>query len=105
MKANRSLREFKDDRKAFAAQMGGMIALLVAIIVGVLVFYQLNSSLEFTNNRPSNTVDIAQRATWNNTNATASTVFTLLPIVAIVMIAGIILAVVTRFGTGAGGGI
>jgi ABC-type phosphate transport system permease subunit len=86
------------DKHGFAQQMGMMIGLLVAIIIGVLVFYSVNSGIQF-----SDSGTVASRAAWNNTNSTASTVWTLLPIVAIVMIASIILAVVMGFGGKPGG--
>ena len=89
------------NEEAFARQMGGMVALLVAIIVGVMVFYSINEGVQMNINSvgPHN---YEYQAQWNTTNTTASTVFTLLPIVAVVIIAGIILAVVTRFGGGGG---
>lgn len=90
--------KFLKNNRAFAQQMGAMVALLVAIIVGVLVFYSVNGGINFSGGGT-----VASRATWNTTNSTASTVWTLLPIVAIVMIASIILAVVTGFGGKSGG--
>lgn len=83
---------------AFAQQMGAMVGLLVAIIIGVLVFYSVNGGISFSDGGT-----VASRSTWNTTNSTASTVWTLLPIVAIVMIASIILAVVMGFGSNKGG--
>lgn len=86
---------------AMTAQLGGMIALLVAIIIGVLVYFSVVGGLGInTASYPA-----AATAQLNNTNSTAQTVFTLLPIVAIVMIAGIILFVVTKFGQSSGGGV
>lgn len=95
------MRQLWKNRHGMAAAMGGMIALLVAIIVGVLVYYSVVGGLGID----YQTYGSDANAALNNTNATASTVFTLLPIVAIVMIAGIILAVVARFGGGGGGGL
>ncbi|GAG55177.1 unnamed protein product [marine sediment metagenome] len=89
----------KNEDNAFSEVMGGMIALLVAIIIGVLVYYSVVGGLALS----STAYGSAATDALNNTNATASTVFTLLPIVAIVMIAGIILAVVGGFGRSSGG--
>ena len=91
--------KFLKNKNAMAAQLGAMVALLVAIIIGVLVYFSVVGGLGI------NTTDypVAATAQLNNTNTTAQTVFTLLPIVAIVMIASIILFVVSRFGTGGGG--
>jgi len=93
------MRSLIHNKQGFAKVMGGMVALLVAIIIGVLVFYSVNDGITFTDST------VGSRAAWNNTNSTASTVWTLLPIVAIVLIASIILGVVTNFGGGKGGGL
>jgi len=94
------MKKLLKDKHAVTAQLGGMIALLVAIIIGVLVYYSVVGGLGID----TQTYNANATAQLNNTNSTASTVFTLLPIVAIVLIASIILFVVTRFGAGAGGG-
>lgn len=91
--------KFLKNNKAMAAQLGGMVALLVAIIIGVLVYFSVVGGLGVD----TATYPAAATAQLNNTNTTAQTVFTLLPIVAIVMIASIILFVVSKFGGGGGG--
>ena len=80
----------KLDNNGFAVAVGGVIAVLVSIVVGLLVYYKIAGSI---NGLPAAGVTAAA-----NVNTTANTVFTLAPIVAIVMIAGIILAVVMGFG-------
>ena len=92
------MRKLLHNKQGFARVIGGLIALLVAIIIGVLVFYSVNEGLSFTGGGT-----VTSRANWNSTNSTAATVWSLLPIVAIVMIASIILGVVTNFGGGKGG--
>jgi hypothetical protein len=57
---------------------------------GILVYYKIAGSI---NGMPAAGVTAAA-----NVNTTANTVFQLMPIVAIVVIAGIILAVVMGFG-------
>jgi len=105
MKANLAARRsLRKDNWAIAKAMGAMIALLVAIIVGVLVFYEVNDNITFDNDA-SSAGHVLYRSARNNTNDTASTVFTLLPIIAIVLIASIILGVVTGFGARPSGGI
>ena len=84
---------WKDDH-AYAGMVGAVIAVLVSIIVGILVYYKIAGSI---NGLPAAGVTAAA-----NVNTTANTVFTLAPIVGIVMIAGIILAIVTNFGRGQG---
>lgn len=98
--------KFLRNNEAIAQAIGGMVALLVAIIIGVLVFYSVNDGITFsqTGGIPAGGTT-ASRATWNQTNSTAGTVWTLVPIVAIVMIASIILGVVMAFGTRPGAGV
>ena len=80
----------KLDDRGFAAAVGGVIGVLVSIVVGILVYYKIAGSI---NGLPAAGVTAAA-----NVNTTANTVFTLAPIVDIVLIAGIILAVVMGFG-------
>jgi len=77
--------------------MGVVIATLIAIVIGVLVWYKLNSAV-FAANFVSGKPQVALNATWLSVNTTANTVWTLFPIVCIVLIAGIVLAVVMGFG-------
>ena len=94
----------KNHKAQMAVALGGMIALLVAIIIGVLVFYEINDNISFDSANTS-AEQAKYRAARNTTNDTAETVFTLLPIIAIVLIASIILAVVSGFGGRKGGGL
>ena len=175
MKANQKTKSFRSDTNGNTKLVGGIVALLLVIIVGVLVFYQTEDSVssfdeqyeEFTGYTrwaggttgsnytgvtitlsisPNNAADtnvtcynesggageiegypaftlnhknivIAGNATGNFTqvNVTytthmgsdsaevmgmAGTIFSLLPLIALVMVAGVILAVVMNFGSG-----
>ena len=84
--------------------IGVVVALLVSIIIGVMVWYKIAGSVLYAGWAGTTGYNAANRAaalaTANATNTTASTVFTLLPVVAIVVVAGIILAIVTNFGKG-----
>jgi len=93
VKANQ---KFRYNDKAFADAVGTVVALLLTIIIGVLVFWQVSDSIEMESEE-------ANRSK-NETTDMASTVFSLLPIVALVVVASIILAVVMGFGAGAGAG-
>ena len=69
--------------------------MLLTIIIGVLVFWEVNDSI---------TLDSTDaNESRNETTDMASTVFSLLPLVALVVVASIILAVVMGFGGGKGG--
>jgi hypothetical protein len=77
-----------------ASMVGVVIAGLVAIVIGVLIWYKMNTAIYAANG----SVKGAQGAVWNTSNASANTIWTLFPIVAIVVISGVILAVVMGFG-------
>lgn len=83
-----------NDTKADAKMVGAIVALLVVITIGLLVYYEIAGSIAI-NNASGVTAAAA-------VNTTANTVFTLAPIVAIVLIASLILFYVTRFGGGGG---
>jgi len=90
-----------------AAMMGIVVATLIAIVVGVMIWYKLSASVFAsagiparltTSTTASNVSRATQLAVWNSTNATANTIWTLFPIVCIVLIAGVVLAIVMGFG-------
>jgi len=84
-----------------------MVVLLVGIVIGVMVFWEINQSLSFSHHGPTTGAPLAvfnsTMTTWSSINSTASTVFTMAPIIAIVGIAGIILAIIIGFGQGGRG--
>ena len=95
MKANQKFLEFKRDNQAYTKVVGGLVALLLTIIVGILVFWEVNDAIELDSTEANTSRDA--------TTVMASTVFQLLPIVALVIVAGIILGVVLGFGGGKSG--
>lgn len=91
MKSNQS-NKLKADEHGYAAAVGGLVALLVTIIVGILVYWQISGSITLTTD--------AANTSRDNVNTTASTVFSLLPIIAIVVVGGILIGIVMAFGGG-----
>lgn len=89
------MRSLKDVTTGSAAALGACIAGLVAIIIGVLVWFKLDAALVSAG---WSVMSTGGKTAWNSTNTTANTVWTLMPIIAIVIIAGVILAVVMGFG-------
>jgi hypothetical protein len=79
----------------------GLVVLLVAIVVGLLVFWEVNNGLAtgFPTGLSGDTTN-DMLGPWNTTNETSGTIFSLLPIVGIIAVAGIMLAYVSRFGGG-----
>lgn len=92
MKANQSFKNLKQDSSGYTKIVGGLVALLLTIIIGVLVFWEVNDSITLSS--------ADANASRDETTDMASTVFSLLPLVALVVVAGIILAVVMGFGGG-----
>ena len=94
MKANVRSKGLKEDKAGtmYAGLVGGLIALLVVIGVGAMIFYQITDNFEGTSNESNDTIDEAQEM--------GTTVFGLLPIIALVLVASIIIGVVMTMGTG-----
>jgi len=90
MKANQKFRGIKDDKAAYTKVVGGLVALLLTIIIGVLVFWETSDAIDLSSDTANNSK--------NDTTDMAETVFTLLPIVALVIVAAIILGVILGFG-------
>ena len=98
MKANQKfIKSLTKDTSGYTKVVGGLVALLLTIIVGVLVFWEMNDAIELGS--------AAANTSRNATTAMASTVFNLLPLVALVIVAAIILGVVVGFGGGGKQGI
>lgn len=79
----------------------GILVLLIAIIIGLLVFWEVNNAITMPQTAAGGTRfsgDLTD--SWNTTNDTAGTIFGLLPIIGIIMIAGIMLFYISRFGAG-----
>jgi uncharacterized membrane protein len=81
-----------------ATMMGVVIATLIAIVIGVLIWYKINTSMYTAAGSPHTAA--AGSAVWNATNSSANTIWSLFPIVCIVLIAGVVLAIVMGFGRG-----
>ena len=89
MKANRLVR-LGSDNNGYVKIIGGIVALLIMIIIGVLVFWEVNDAI---------VLDSASANTSRNaTTDMASTVFELLPLIALVVVAAAILGIVLAFG-------
>lgn len=87
------MEKIKNNQSGYVAAVGAILAVLVTIIIGVLVYFKVISAL-------GGGLSADAVTALASVNTTANTVFTLMPIIAIVMIAGIVLAVVMGFGRG-----
>ena len=77
------------------AAMVGVVALLIAIVIGVMIWYKVDASLASATTFTA--LPTGARAAWNSTNTTANSVWTLAPIIGLVVIAGVIISVILMF--------
>lgn len=78
----------------------GVVAFLIACIVGVLIFYKLNYALYFSVSGVGKGAQTAFNSSFDSLNATANSVWTLAPVVGLVLIAGAIIATILMFSGG-----
>jgi len=90
MKANKAFKKIKNDKSAYVKVVGGLVALLLMIIVGILVFWETSDSIDLSSSDANDSK--------NSTTDMASTVFDLLPIIALAVVASIIIGVIIGFG-------
>lgn len=95
MKANNKIRNLTKNKSGYVKVVGGLVALLIMIIIGVLVFWEVNDAITLSSSEAN--------TSRNQTTSMASTVFGLLPLIALVVVAAIILGIVLAFGTGKAG--
>lgn len=99
MKANQlSLKSIRNDEHGYAAVIGAIVAIMLTIMVCIMIYWKLSTPLSEA--LGTGAVGVAAHKLTNNTNTTANSIFTLAPIVGIVLIAGVILGIVMRFGAG-----
>lgn len=91
------MRSLKNAMKGqFTADVGNIVALLIIIAIGALILYSVTGSLDTTNPYAENAITTVER--------TGGTVFNLMTILAIVVVAAVIIGVVMRSIGGFGGG-
>jgi heme/copper-type cytochrome/quinol oxidase subunit 4 len=90
MKANHKIKEMKQDQAGYVKIVGGLVALLLMIIVGILVFWETSDAIDLSSDDGNDSKD--------KTTEMATTVFSLLPIIALAVVASIIIGVIIGFG-------
>ena len=92
------MRKLSQDNQGFIAGMVvAVMALLISIIIGVLIWYKLDAAMVTSS---WTGLPAGAKAAWNATNTTANSVWTLFPIVGLVLIAGVIIGTIMLFGAG-----
>ena len=74
-----------------------VMAFLIAVIIGVLIWYKIDAAMVTA---AWSTMPTGAKTVWNSTNTTANSVWTLFPIVGLVLIAGVIIGTIMIFGQG-----
>ena len=95
MKANQKLKQLSNNKSGYVKVVGGLVALLLMIIVGIMVYWETSDSIELSSTDANTSRD--------GVNDMATTVFDLLPIIALAVVASIILMVIMGFGSGKAG--
>jgi len=85
-----SIKSFREKDKAEFQMIGGIVAILVTLIIAVVVFYNIAGSIDTTDIDSGFDGTPAANATGSVMDQ-AATVFTIAPIIAIVIVAVVIL--------------
>ena len=94
MKANKKFQLNNNKKSAAVGMIGALVALLLMIIIGIMVFWETSDSIELSS--------AAANTSRDNVEDMATTVFDLLPIIALAVVASIIIGVIIGFGGGSG---
>ena len=92
MKSNQKFKGLIQNNSGYTQIVGGLIALLVTIGVGALVYWEITDNFEGSSTAANESMD--------EVNSMATTVFQLLPIVALVVVAAVIIGIVVKMGGG-----
>jgi len=90
MKANRKVKTFKENKAGYTQVVGGLVALLLMIIVGIMMYWEVSDNIALSSDDANTSRD--------GVNTMATTVFDLLPIIALAVVASIIIGVIIGFG-------
>ena len=89
---------FRDETANVPALVVGVVAFLIATVVGLMMWYKIDAAL--ASSTTFTALPAGARAAWNSTNTTANSTWTLAPIVGLVLIAGVIIATIIMFAGG-----
>jgi len=95
MKANQAFKKLQNNNHGYVKIVGGLVALLLMIIVGIMVYWETSDSIELSSASANTSRD--------GVDDMATTVFDLLPIIALAVVASIIIGVIIGFGAGSKG--
>jgi hypothetical protein len=86
-----------DDNGFVIETVIAVVAFLIAVIIGVLIWYKTDTALVAAG---WSGMPAGGHTVWNSTNTTANSVWTLFPVVGLVLIAGVIIGTIMIFGSG-----
>ena len=90
------MRKLFRNHDGYVKVVGALIGLLITIGIGALVFWEITDGITGTSEDANDSI--------NETEGMASTVFGLLPLIALVVVGSILIGIVMK-GMGGGGGI
>ncbi|MBD3321805.1 MAG: hypothetical protein GF350_11980 [Chitinivibrionales bacterium] len=90
------MRKLIKNREGYVKVVGALIGLLITIGIGALVFWEITDGIDGSSTEANDSI--------NETEDMASTVFGLLPLIALVVVGAILIGIVMK-GMGGGGGI
>jgi hypothetical protein len=90
VKANQSLKTFADSDNGYTQVVTGILALFIVIIAGVMIFWEISDAFDMPNADANDSK--------NETTAMFSTIVPLLVIIGLVLVAGVIIGIISRFG-------
>ena len=98
MKANQKFKDIKQDNSGYTKIVGGLVALLLIILVGNLVYWEVSDNFDFTSAEANNSSE--------EVDDMATTIFGLLPLIALVVVASLLIGIVISgmSGDNKGGG-
>lgn len=93
------MRSLLKDNTGVVGAITAVVAFLIAVIVGILIWYKIDTAMVAST---YSTLPVSAKAAWNSTNATANSVWGLLPVVGLVLVAGVIIGTIMVFSRGNG---
>ena len=84
------MRKLFEDKNAYTKLVTGILALFIVIIAGVLIFWEISDAFDMPNADANDSK--------NTTTDMFSTIVPLLVIIGLVLVAGVIIGIISKFG-------
>ena len=84
------MRKLLSNKNGYTKMVTGILALFIVIIAGVMIFWEVADSFTFTND--------AANDSKNTTTDMFSTIVPLMVLIGLVLVAGVIIGIISKFG-------